>query len=584
MSYDLLFRQAIEYHQLGNFDKAEQIYRHILETLPHHPDVLNLLGLIAQSKNIHQEAINLFYQAIQSDNKRSQFYFNLGISLRLWNKPYEALEAFQKSVSLDANIKETWLEIGNLYKELHKPEEANKAYNQALNLDNHYTEALINQITLNNPPSKAITELEKLKQSYPNTPQIDFQLGFMYFHQQIYSKALPLIKSIVSDCPQNEEANSLLGQIYLATQDTAKAQEAFIQTLHIAPNNIQALINLANIETSHKNYSQAEKHYLRAIELDNNNFDVHHNYATMLYHQKRTSEALEEYRKAIIINPQSAEACNNLGLILREQQDFTEALGLFFNALSIKPNQEEISLNIAETLTLYHNHTPQSAIEIAQNWVSQYPNNTFAQHTFSALQGINKEDNQQYAQKLFDNFAPSYDNTLLNLKYTLPTQIHELVGELKGNILDLGCGTGLTGEHIKSEHNTLYGVDISSNMLELAKTKNIYHQLYHQDIISYLQNNRTNFDFIIAADVFCYISELEPIFKLCSPTPLCFSIETSEDTKTYQITPSGRYKHSPHYIKQLLNKYGYTQIIEYSLNLRNENHQPVKGMIFIAKP
>lgn len=583
MSYDLLFRQAIEYHQQGDFDKAEQIYRHILETVPQQPDVLNLLGLIAQTKNIHQEAINLFYQAIQSDSKRPQFYFNLGISLHLWNKPYEALEAFEKSASLDANIKETWLEIGNLYKELGQKEKADNAYNNALNLDNNYIEAHICQITLNNDSSIVLAELEKLKRLYPNAPQIDFQLGLLYFHQQAYSKALPLLQSVVADFPQHEEANSLLGQIFLATRDIPNAQTAFMQTLAIAPNNLQALINLGNIESSRHNYSQAEKYYLRAIELDSNNFDAHHNYATMLYHQQRTSEALEEYRKAIIINPQSAESCNNLGLILREQQDFSEALGLFFNALSINPNQEEISLNIAETLTLYHNHSPHSAQEIAQNWYKQYPDNIFAQHTFAALNGSNKDDNQQYVQKLFDNFAPEYENRLHNIEYTLPAKIKELVGELKGNILDLGCGTGLTGQHLKSEYNTLYGVDISSNMLELAQQKNIYQQLYHQDITDYLQNNQIKFDFIVAADVLCYIAEPEPIFKFCTPTPLCFSIETTDDTDTYQITPSGRYKHSPHYIKQLLNKYGYTQIIEYSLNLRNENHQPVQGMIFIAK-
>lgn len=584
MSYDLLFRQAIEYHQQGNFDQAEQIYRHILETVPNHPDILNLLGLIAQSKNIHQEAVNLFYQAIQSDNTRPQFYFNLGISLHLWNKPYEALEAFRKSAALDANIKETWYEIGNLYKELGQKENANNAYTQALKLDNHYIEAIINKITLNHSSSAAILELEKLKQLYPDALQIDYQLGLLYFQQQAYTKALPFIKSVISDFSQHEEANSLLGQIYLATHDIINAKVAFAKTLDIAPNNLQALINLGNIETFDKNYPQAEKYYLRAIELDGNNFDAHHNYATMLYHQQRISEALEEYRKAIIINPQSAESCNNLGLILREQQDYTEALGLFFNALSINPHQEATSLNIAETLTLYHNQDSQSAQKIAQNWIAKYPNNIFAQHICAAFNGNNKEDNQQYVQKLFDNFAPEYENRLNNLEYILPVKIYELVGEIKGNILDLGCGTGLTGQYLKSEHNILYGIDISANMLNLAQQKNIYHQLINQDITKYLQTNSINFDFIIAADVFCYISDLEQIIKLCAPTPLCFSIETTKNTDTYHITPNGRYKHNPHYIKQLLNKCGYTQIIEYSLNLRNEHHQPVQGMIFIAKP
>lgn len=44
MSYDLLFRRAVDFHQNGEFDKAEMLYRQILETVPENPEVLNLLG------------------------------------------------------------------------------------------------------------------------------------------------------------------------------------------------------------------------------------------------------------------------------------------------------------------------------------------------------------------------------------------------------------------------------------------------------------------------------------------------------------------------------------------------------------
>ncbi len=580
MSYDLLFQQAIKFHQNGDFNNAEQIYRQLLETTPNQPDILNLLGLIAQAKNIHQEAISLFYQAIQTDDKRPQFYFNLGISLHLWNKPYEALEAFEKSAQLDENIKETWLEIGNIYRELKQIEQAKIAYTKALNIDNQYIEALIYNTILNFSPTDALSQLKNLKELYPEAIQIDFHLGKIYFHQQNYTQALPHLTLAVQHFATHEEANSLLGQTLLAINDNTSAKNIFLRTLEIAPNNLPALINLGNITTNEKDYPSAEKYYRRAIELDKKNFDAHHNYATMLYHQNRTSEALEEYRQALIINPYSAESCNNLGLILRDQKDLDEALGLFFNALTLNPMQDEISVNIAETLIIKYQSTPHDAKKIANNWLKQYPDNIFAQHTVAALNGNNLINNQEYIQKLFDNFAPNYETTLANINYQVPTKIHQIIGNIAGNILDLGCGTGLTGQIIKSTNNKLYGVDISSNMLQIAQQKNIYEQLYHQDIIQYLKNNTIKFDFIIAADVFCYISDLQPILELCSPTPLCFSIETAEDIDNYQITISGRYKHSPSYIKQLLNKYGYTQITEYPLTLRNENHTPVQGTIF----
>ena len=52
MGYDLLFQQALGFHEQGRLNEAENIYRQILETAPNNPDILNLLGLIAQQKGL----------------------------------------------------------------------------------------------------------------------------------------------------------------------------------------------------------------------------------------------------------------------------------------------------------------------------------------------------------------------------------------------------------------------------------------------------------------------------------------------------------------------------------------------------
>ena len=63
MSYELMFQKAVELQQNGALTEAEQHYRQILETAPQNADVLNLLGLIAQTKGLHSEAVNYFYRA-----------------------------------------------------------------------------------------------------------------------------------------------------------------------------------------------------------------------------------------------------------------------------------------------------------------------------------------------------------------------------------------------------------------------------------------------------------------------------------------------------------------------------------------
>lgn len=73
MSYELLFQRAVQLHEAGQLNEAEQIYRRILETAPQQPEVLNLLGLVAQAKGVQDEACSLFYQAIRQAPARAPF-------------------------------------------------------------------------------------------------------------------------------------------------------------------------------------------------------------------------------------------------------------------------------------------------------------------------------------------------------------------------------------------------------------------------------------------------------------------------------------------------------------------------------
>lgn len=50
MSYDLMFKKAIELQNNGALNEAETIYLKMLEAMPENSDVWNLLGLVAQSK------------------------------------------------------------------------------------------------------------------------------------------------------------------------------------------------------------------------------------------------------------------------------------------------------------------------------------------------------------------------------------------------------------------------------------------------------------------------------------------------------------------------------------------------------
>ena len=122
-----------------------------------------------------------------------------------------------------------------------------------------------------------------------------------------------------------------------------------------------------------------------------------------------------------------------------------------------------------------------------------------AKFWINAIEGNNSTTPpENYVKDLFDNYSNNFEKSLVNnLKYSAPKLIAKTLLEIKnlGNVIDMGCGTGLIGKEIKQYCNNLIGVDISQKMLDLANKKNIYDELYKSEIKTYLTIKELNFDF-----------------------------------------------------------------------------------------
>lgn len=569
-----MFQKAVELQQNGALNEAEQIYRQILETAPQNADVLNLLGLIAQSKGIHYEAANYFYKAIENAPKHFPIYFNLAVSLGALGRYIEAIEAYHKVLELKNDCKEAYLGLGNLYWAQNKIDDAKQAFQNALNIDNNYLEAKTNLAELDN-------NIETLQKISENNPQALYYLGRRAFNEHNFIKAgkyLQKADNLITD----DEIKTMLGETLLAQKQNSEALQKFYQAIQVNEHNITALVNIADLEAQNRNFKEAEKYYHKAIETDSRNLRAHANYANMLCQNKRTLEALEEYRNAVIISPQSPELSYNLALILKTLEEYEQALDLMFNAFYLDSTHTDWSLNIAETLIMFYEKAPEKAKKICENWYEKMPDNVVVKHLWSALNKQTDDGENEYNRLLFDNFAETYEKTLQNINYAVIDKIIELYAPLNGKILDLGCGTGLLGAKIKTDKNEITGIDISENMLKIATEKKVYKELINQDIRDYLQNAHSDFDCIVAADVFCYFGDLKPIIENLSPTRLIFSVESDETTEKFIIQANGRYKHNPEYIKQTLKSAGYKHILSTSLVLRQENGKDVNGYIFEA--
>ncbi len=135
-----------------------------------------------------------------------------------------------------------------------------------------------------------------------------------------------------------------------------------------------------------------------------------------------------------------------------------------------------------------------------------------------------------YLLRLFDSYAPSFDQHLVDaLNYVVPEKLYEAVRAASPeaaalDVIDLGCGTGLVGQHFRKVAGRLTGIDISARMLQWAERRNVYDRLVLGDYVHYLSARQEPCDVVLAADVFIYAGDLVAVFQAL---PGCYALTVS---------------------------------------------------------
>ncbi|APO75054.1 SAM-dependent methyltransferase/tetratricopeptide repeat domain-containing protein [Rhizobium etli 8C-3] len=201
-----------------------------------------------------------------------------------------------------------------------------------------------------------------------------------------------------------------------------------------------------------------------------------------------------------------------------------------------------------------------------------------------------------YVETLFDQHAEVFEDVLVEqLSYHVPMLVRQRLQELKlgpfRRMLDLGCGTGLTGGTLRDLCEEMTGIDISENMVEIAHEKDIYETLFVAELEDFLDDNDEDaFDLITATDVLPYLGALEPLFfgaaeNLTPGGLFIFSSETlpPTDGRLYAVGPHQRFLHAEAYIRDRLTATGFDLVEMSEINVRMQEGRPSPGHLIIAR-
>lgn len=231
------------------------------------------------------------------------------------------------------------------------------------------------------------------------------------------------------------------------------------------------------------------------------------------------------------------------------------------------------------------------------------PDNAYLRHLAIAAGASPAEDDrasEQYVTEVFDSFAARFETSLFSLGYRIPGVMLRIIeaylpdvaqGRSRlGDVLDLGCGTGLMGVVLHDlVGGRLVGVDLSPRMLEATHAKGIYTELRGADVLAALRADETRYAVILMADLLCYFGALEEVLTaarlhLAPGGCLLFSIEAGEPGTSWVLTRNARYQQSAEYVRAVLSQTGLVPIDFREEVLRFENGEPVRGYIVLAAP
>ncbi len=624
VNIEVTLQMAVKAHKLGELERAKYLYRKIIEKDFKNVHAIHNLGLLIAKENKTEEALGYFKQALEINNNILQFWLSYIDSLIQLGRKEEA-KILLKSSPPELNLKnKIHMDGKNISSQkqhslTHTPNELRSRldklilfyregnYQRIINECNKLDVVNSNNADIINIVAAASAKLHRLKDA-----------------KALYSKLTKLK-------PEFNGGYTNLGSILEKLSRPSEAIVNFQKAIVLKPEHMSVYCNLGNALVRQDKNKKAMSFFKKASVLDVISPIPYNDLGNAMVSIRQNKVAISNYIKAVQLAPNLAAIYNNIGSALTKDVQYKDALKFFKIAANVDPTLNHLyanSGNVLEKLGLYQkairnfkksiilvpssvesifslglaNHRDEKKGASLQNfdWVLKIqPTHDSARHLSNAIHGnTTKTAPSEYIERFFDNYANTFEDHLTKqLNYETPKRLRKLYNKnfpnpsKLANVLDLGCGTGLSGVSFKSLCEKLIGIDISSGMIEEAKKKNLYDELIHGEIVDTLlkfSKNREKVDLFICTDVLVYIGDCNQLFSLVSKTAnkSAVFVFSTEDTKEpgFKLLETGRYAHSYSYIDECADRWGF-EIVDYKTSvIRKEKvDQYINGNFFVLK-
>jgi predicted TPR repeat methyltransferase len=446
---------------------------------------------------------------------------------------------------------------------------AEQAFRETLRLNPRHLQALANL-------GRALAEQEKFEEAADTMKQVlainprhrPARIGFINALMQLqrYAEAEECCNLLVKSDQRDAEALTLLGKLHKLKGEFVAALARFDQALSVDPGLVSAHMNKGLVLRAMGNDHAAIESFSQASRLAPDNPAVWFIKGMTHIATNALEQAAEDLEEAFRLNPRDVAAGGQLASVYRHLRRIPESVEVSRRILAVDPDNVRAKFY----LQAFGNQEGDQAVQRIPREV--------AESTYSQAD-VGK------------NFEASLR---AGLEYKAPDVLNDAVRALCGqresglDILEIGCGTGLCGSRFADIARMLVGTDLSTRMLDVAREKNAYTDLYVADLIDVLSENTSAFDLVIAMDVLCYFGDLTDIFRKCHDTlrangVFALSVEKPDNDELWLLHPYGHFVHSLRHLQQAASSTGFEELFVKEMVLRREALEPRIGYVCLYR-
>ena len=206
-------QMGLSHYQQGQLQYAEDIFRQVLENVPHHADALHMMGLIALRAGNYDNALDYIKKAISVDANQPHYFNSAGEVYRSLGRHDEATSAFRKAMAVGPHFFQAYSNLGNIFQDQERYDEAIKYFKKSLAIN-------------------------------PDDLVAHYNLGNAYKKIGLLNKAIEQYRQSLSVEPNFFLAHNNLGNVL---QDSGKINEAIVsyrQALLLKPDSSEVHGNI----------------------------------------------------------------------------------------------------------------------------------------------------------------------------------------------------------------------------------------------------------------------------------------------------------------------------------------------------